>query len=419
MSEIAIRDNKVPEPERTKGNFSNASFIELQAGSMDENAEKGHKKEMTSLVGNPIKTDKTEISGAVSSEVEYIKSDALKDVEVVEDSLKVSIMSEIAVGDYKIPESGRMNGTFSNGSLIKLHTESMDENAEKSHKQEITSLLGDPIKTDKTEISVAVLSEVEYIESDALKDVEDVEESLKTLLSGLGSKDWVSMCDALNNIRRFSIFHKEAIVGMLSNIISLVEKSLKNPRSAVCKTAIMTSADIFKAFNDDIIDSLDPLLVQLLLKSSQDKKFVCEAAESALVTLTSFVSPLLLLPKLQPYVKNKNPRIRAKTSMFISRCVQRLGVDGIEAFGIDKLIQIGASQLNDQLPESRDAARTLLLELQSAYAKNPRVSVAAVVTGEPVISSWEDFCQSKLSPLSAQAVLRVTNVAREGLVSGS
>lgn len=150
-----------------------------------------------------------------------------------------------------------------------------------------------------------------------------------------------------------------------SDIISLLLKSLKNPRSALCKTAIMTSADMFKAYNDDIIDSLDLLvicsivnsfvafslcisyglsifrnsryflfstmllflvlqLVQLLLKSSQDKRFVCEAAERALNTLTSSVSPLLLLPKLQPYIKHRNPRIRAKASMFISRSVPRL-----------------------------------------------------------------------------------------------
>jgi hypothetical protein len=44
------------------------------------------------------------------------------------------------------------------------------------------------------------------------------------------------------------------------DVISLVVKSLKNPRSAVCKTAIMTSADIFSAYNDHIIDSLDPLV---------------------------------------------------------------------------------------------------------------------------------------------------------------
>ena len=44
------------------------------------------------------------------------------------------------------------------------------------------------------------------------------------------------------------------------DVISLVVKSLKNPRSAVCKTACMTSADIFSAYNDLIIESLDPLV---------------------------------------------------------------------------------------------------------------------------------------------------------------
>lgn len=44
------------------------------------------------------------------------------------------------------------------------------------------------------------------------------------------------------------------------NVISLVVKSMKNPRSAVCKTAVMTSADIFKAYNDQTIDSLDPMV---------------------------------------------------------------------------------------------------------------------------------------------------------------
>ncbi|KAL0450650.1 UNVERIFIED_CONTAM: hypothetical protein Slati_1621400 [Sesamum latifolium] len=330
-------------------------------------------------------------------------------------------MSEAALRDVnKIPESERLNGSSNNGNLAKPHVESMNENVEEKQKKGISTLVDLPTKRDGTENSGVEVanSEVEYIESENLKDTEDVENCLKTLLSGLGSKNWVSVCDSLNNVRRLSIYHKEAIIDMLSDVISLIVKSLKNPRSALCKTAIMTSADIFRAYNDDIIDSLDPLLVQLLLKSSQDKKFVCEAAESALVALTSSVSPLLLLPKLQPYIKNRNPRIRAKASMCISRSVARLGVDGIEAFGIDKLVQIGASQLSDQLPESRDAARTLLLELQSVYEKS-HVPEPTATSEEPVVASWEHFCQSRLSPLSAQAVLRATNIAREGLILGS
>lgn len=48
-------------------------------------------------------------------------------------------------------------------------------------------------------------------------------------------------------------------------MITCIAKSLKSPRSAVIKTAIMTSADIFSAYSDLIIDSLDPLVSQVPL----------------------------------------------------------------------------------------------------------------------------------------------------------
>ncbi|WZZ91270.1 uncharacterized protein LOC106416689 [Brassica napus] len=295
------------------------------------------------------------------------------------------------------------------------------------------------VETEKPEGEKATV-EVEYIESENLNDVDDADADadadavLKSVLAGLHSKDWVSVCDALNNVRRLSIFHKDAMLPMLEKVIPLVVKSLKNPRSAVCKTACMTSADIFIAYNDHITDLLDSLLTQLLLKSSQDKRFVCEAADKALISMTKYVSPTLLLPKLQPCLKNRNPRIRAKASLCFSRSVPRLGVEGIKEYGIDRLVQAAASQLSDQLPESREAARTVLLELQTVYEKvhplikpetasssSPSPSQEEEQTPEAEPITWEIFCQSKLSALSAQAVLRVTNVvavtAQEGLVT--
>uniref|UniRef100_A0A1J3JBE5 TOG domain-containing protein n=1 Tax=Noccaea caerulescens TaxID=107243 RepID=A0A1J3JBE5_NOCCA len=289
------------------------------------------------------------------------------------------------------------------------------------------------VESEKPDAEKATV-EVEYIDSENLDNVDDADAVLKSVLAGLDSKDWVSVCDALNNVRRLSIFHKEEMLHMLDKVIPLVVKSLKNPRSAVCKTACMTSADIFSAYNNNITDLLDSLLTQLLLKSSQDKRFVCEAAEKALTAMTKYVSPTLLLPKLQPCLKNRNPRIRAKASLCFSRSVPRLGVEGIKEYGIDKILQAAASQLSDQLPESREAARTALLEFQTVYEKvhplikletqsSPSSSLSPaeeqISEAEPI--TWEIFCQSKLSALSAQAVLRVTNVvtvtAREGLVT--
>ncbi|KAL5987564.1 hypothetical protein ACLOJK_035312 [Asimina triloba] len=304
-----------------------------------------------------------------------------------------------------LPGSEKKNESNGKGGFIKAYIENSSENLAKRQIENSTSLSSAP---NEVEVGGACAeggnTEVEYIESEKLNEIEDVDSSLH--------KDWTLR------------------IGFWGNVISLIVKSLKNPRSAVCKTAIMTSADIFSAYRDDIIDSLDPLwkcgsylaslfvsqLVQLLLKSSQDKRFVCEAAERALVTMTTFVSPSLLLPKLQPYLKHKNPRIRAKASMCFCRSVPQLGMEGINNYGIDKLIQIAASQLSDQLPESREAARTLALELQTAYEK---YQVPQTAESEQLPThSWEVFCQEKLSPLSAQAIIRVTSVAREGLVVG-
>ena len=96
-------------------------------------------------------------------------------------------------------------------------------------------------------------------------------------------------------------------------------------------------------------------------------------------------------------------------------------VVGIKEYGMDKLIQIAATQLSDQLPESREAARNLALELQVFYEKS-QASTSDKDEGEhstsPDAESWEAFCQSKLSVLSAQAILRVTSTTpKEGVAS--
>ncbi|KAK4766093.1 hypothetical protein SAY87_007735 [Trapa incisa] len=106
-------------------------------------------------------------------------------------------------------------------------------------------------------------SEIEYIESEKLSDVEDADAALKAVLAGLESKDWLLVCDTLNNIRRLALFRKEVMLNMVEDVITLLVKALKNPRSAVCKTGIMTSADIFFACNDELINFLDPLVISL------------------------------------------------------------------------------------------------------------------------------------------------------------
>lgn len=65
-------------------------------------------------------------------------------------------------------------------------------------------------------------------------------------------------------------------------------------------------------------------MLQLLLKASQDKKFVCEEAERTLKTMVAFIAPIPLLHKLKGYVSHGNMRVRAKAAVSISHCVSKM-----------------------------------------------------------------------------------------------
>ncbi|KAG8048081.1 hypothetical protein GUJ93_ZPchr0008g12557 [Zizania palustris] len=208
--------------------------------------------------------------------------------------------------------------------------------------------------------------DVEYTDSENLTDLPDADASLSTLAARLDSKDWVMTCEALNNVRQLAIYHKEILQEHLESLVPLIVKSVKNPRSAVCKTALMTCADIFKAYGDLLVDSIDPLLVQLFLKASQDKRFVCEAAETALISMTSWITPSALLPKMQPYLKNKNPRIRAKASVCFSKSVPHFVSDS-HWKNLFQVNRIFGPQLLYYLPMNLRAAKYKQYWLQLSF----------------------------------------------------
>ncbi|CAM8947977.1 unnamed protein product [Rhodiola kirilowii] len=155
------------------------------------------------------------------------------------------------------------------------------------------------------------------------------------LVEGLESKDWIRICESLNDVRRFAIHHSAMLLPIMEKVMIVIVKAMKNPRSALCKTSIMAAADIFSAYADTLLldetltaESFDRLLLQLLLKASQDKKFVCEEADRALKSMVVSMNPLPLLHKLQKYVNHTNLRIRAKASVSFSNCISKMGLDG-------------------------------------------------------------------------------------------
>ncbi|KAG6758845.1 hypothetical protein POTOM_035307 [Populus tomentosa] len=261
---------------------------------------------------------------------------------------------------------------------------------------------------------------IDYISSENLEPISDPESEIQArgffawililgsflfqgLVEELDSKDWTRVCESLNNVRRFALYHSLLLLPILEKVMLMVVKAMKNPRSALCKTSIMASSDIFKVFGDQSLDSannaFDNLLLQLLLKASQDKRFVCEEADKALNAMVKSMTPLPLLNKLRPYVRHINPRIRAKAAITISNSVSKMGLEAMNEFGLVSLVQMAADLLNDRLPEAREAARNIVTCIYEAYTRNE----------EQKQESWQNFCQSSLPPIHAQSMVKITS----------
>ncbi|XP_077243325.1 ARM repeat superfamily protein [Tasmannia lanceolata] len=251
-------------------------------------------------------------------------------------------------------------------------------------------------------------SVIDYIASEDLKALTDPKGKIQDLLEELDSKDWTKVCHALNDARRLALHHSSLLLPILDNVMLVLVKAMKNPRSALIKTSVMASTDMFRTFGHLLLsspssDAFNHLLVQLLLKASQDKKFVCEEAEKALLAMSEFVPPVSLLQKLQSHVKHSNLKVRAKAAVSISHCVSKMAIEEMKEFGLVPLLRIAADLLNDRLPEAREAARSIGNSIYSILAGDDDQKM----TGLSSLESWQSFCSSNLQPISAQAMIKI------------
>ncbi|CAM0884562.1 unnamed protein product [Alopecurus aequalis] len=313
---------------------------------------------------------------------------------------------------------------------------------------------------------------VEYVRSEDLQPVAGPKARAAGLVAEIDSKDWVKVCEALNDARRLAIHHPALLSPILEKVVLAIVKTMKNPRSAVLKTSVMACTDVFNAFGNLISsasgEAFDKLLLQLLLKASQDKRFVAEEAEKAMRAMATSMPPLPLLKKLKAYVHHANLRVRAKAAVAMAHCAARMvrtharrrellpkssrtaitfapqilthelfvemqEIETMKEFGLSALLQVAAELLNDRLPEAREAARSIISSTHAAFCKEAALKEALKEREqekkqeeekepEPeveekskeqavsaVAAAWESLCALSLSPISAQAVNKIVS----------
>ncbi|MFS7928122.1 putative armadillo-like helical protein [Helianthus anomalus] len=118
-------------------------------------------------------------------------------------------------------------------------------------------------------------------------------------MEGLESKDWLKICDSLNDVRQLALFHSELLLPILEMVNMVLVKAMKNPSSVLCKTAIMAASDPFKSFGDKLLEASTPndvetgemreyglvSLVQTLAKLLKDRLLKAREAARGMVLL--------------------------------------------------------------------------------------------------------------------------------------
>ena len=245
----------------------------------------------------------------------------------------------------------------------------------------------------------------------------------------MDSTEWVEVINALTILRRLIVHHTSECLGELSNIMPRVVKGLRSLRSALSKTAILTLRDMYVSCAEAMLPLTDlggpttPMnsaLAQLLLKAaSNDKKFVIEEAQRALVTMSETLPCLGFFSLLAPYTEHKNPKVRGKTATAIALSFAQFQPTEAYEFGMEKILNMSARLITDNTPEARDAAKKLAIGLKTAFdneeiAKLMNIQVPLPVAGgdeaegEPPkqLSTWEYYCQSVLGVSKSSSFLK-------------
>lgn len=204
----------------------------------------------------------------------------------------------------------------------------------------------------------------------ALENHEDIESMVRQVGDELQSTEWTIVCSGMNGLRRLAGYHPMECRGLVSGAMPSIVRGIKSPRSALSKSAIITSRDLFACLPDAMGAYVDcthvepgSLLTQLLLKAaSNDKRFVVEEAVKSLEQMASSVDPLITVKSLIAFAGHKNPKVRGKCCVLLLRVIQgdtwRPGM--VLDVGLDRIVHMCADGTNDNTAEARESSRKIL-----------------------------------------------------------
>ncbi|KAL2084659.1 hypothetical protein ACEWY4_020177 [Coilia grayii] len=142
----------------------------------------------------------------------------------------------------------------------------------------------------------------------------------------LNNEDWAKKVEALTSIRSLSQHHAEVLLPRLHELCLAIIQEVKNLRSAVSRTAMVTLAYLYAHLGRDMDAQVEITARALLQKLCEAKGFIREDAELALRHMVASVSPSRSLTALtNTGVRSRCTAVRKSTAQLLGRLVEAVG----------------------------------------------------------------------------------------------
>ncbi|CAF0703596.1 unnamed protein product [Brachionus calyciflorus] len=152
------------------------------------------------------------------------------------------------------------------------------------------------------------------------------EQALKEAMNYLSQEDWENKCNAMNIIRRLSVYHEDLTVNNIHSIVLALVQEVKNLRSQVSRFALITFGELFANLKKFMDVDLDIAVKTILQKLSETNEFIKLDVEKCLDKMINNVTTTkAIIAIINGGASHRNPSIRRVSAQYVYKCCELMG----------------------------------------------------------------------------------------------
>eukprot|EP00658_Telonema_sp_P-2_P084058 TRINITY_DN9233_c0_g1_i9.p1 TRINITY_DN9233_c0_g1~~TRINITY_DN9233_c0_g1_i9.p1 ORF type:complete len:1235 (-),score=335.81 TRINITY_DN9233_c0_g1_i9:171-3875(-) len=212
--------------------------------------------------------------------------------------------------------------------------------------------------------------ELTSMESRDLTPVGNPSKTLESCMGAIILDKWDTQLDALTKLRRLAVHHPEVLRHSLGQVSKDVLNSCNSLRSNLAKNALRCVCDFFEGLGRSMDPMIESTVKIMMNKMTEASGFINGEAERVLQTMVTNATDTKVLASLMSMSDHRHPIIRAKSAMFVDRCVEQIGPNLTSTGMLDKLLQVLMQYSSDSSQEAR------------AYGKQAIGKIARIIPTE-------------------------------------